>query len=155
MIIADTDFLSSFLKIERLHLIFSALNAKSITIAKAVLHELEHAPVQQVFLDALHSSEDTIIIQDVEDVSSENFGKGELESIALAKRMNALLLMDNRKAAQFAKEQGITVMSIPSFLLYCRINKILSNEELRTIISDLKEKDYYEFNQQVKQRLLQ
>jgi len=35
------------------------------------------------------------------------------------------------------------------------MNKIISNEELKTIISDLKEKDYYEFNQQVKQKLLQ
>jgi len=155
MIVADTDFLSSFLKIGKLQLIFKALKTKSIVITKAVLHELEQAPMHGAFLEALHSQENTIIIQEVENTLSEELGKGELESITLAKKTNALLLMDDRKAAQFAKQQGIIVISIPTFLLHCKTNNILSKEELKNIITELKQKDFYEFHKQIKQKLME
>ena len=119
-IVADTDFLSSFLKIEKLDLIFKALDIKSLTITQAVLSELEHAPRHSALLEALRSQENRIVVMEVKDVFSEDLGKGESESINLAKKTNALLLMEDRKAAQFAKMQGIKVMSIPTFLLFCK-----------------------------------
>ena len=65
MIIADTDFLSAFLKIDRLELIFQALETKEIVIAGAVLHEVEQAPVYNKLLDALQSKEQKIIVKKV------------------------------------------------------------------------------------------
>ncbi len=43
MIVIDADFLSSFLKIGRIDLIFKALQTETITITSGVLHELEQA----------------------------------------------------------------------------------------------------------------
>ena len=62
--------------------------------------------------------------------------------------------MNDRKAATFAKSRGITVMDIPIFLFHCKTSNNLSNKELTQIIKDLKEKDYYEFSAEVKERLL-
>lgn len=154
MIIADTDFLSAFLKIDRLNLIFDALETDEIVIARAVLHELEQAPTYSGWLEALHAQKHKIIVRDAELLESEDLGRGEMESISLAEKFKALLLMDDRKAAALAKSRGITVVDIPTFLLHCKSGNLLSLHELKQIIQDLKDKDYYEFTEEVKERLL-
>ena len=60
MIIADTDFLCSFLKIGRLELIFKVLETKEIVIAEAVFQEVQQAPVYSKLFDALQSKEQKI-----------------------------------------------------------------------------------------------
>ncbi len=154
MIVADADFLSAFLKIDRLELIFKALETKEIVIAGAVLHEVEQAPIYSKLLDALQSKDQKIIVKKVTPAESEDFGRGELESIFLVQQYNGLLLMNDRKATKFAESRGITVMDIPIFLLHCKTSNHLSNKELTQIIKDLKEKDYYEFAEEVKEKLL-
>ncbi len=154
MIIADTDFLSAFLKIDRLELIFKALETKEIIIAGAVLHEVEQAPVYNKLLGALQSKDQKIIVKKVTIPDSEDFGSGELESIALAEKFSGLLLMNDGKAAKYAESRGVTVIDIPIFLLHCKSSNYLSNKELIQIIEDLKEKDYYEFSTEVKEKLL-
>lgn len=154
MIVADADFLSAFLKIDRLGLVFKALNTKEIVIAGAVLHDIEQAPVYSKLLDALQSKDQKVIVKKVTSLKSESFGRGELESITLTQKYHGLLLMNDRKAAKYAESRGITVMDIPIFLLHCKTNNYISNKELTQIIKDLKEKDYYEFSTEVKERLL-
>ena len=62
--------------------------------------------------------------------------------------------MNDRKAAKYAENRGITVIDIPIFLFYCKTSNNLSNKELAQIIKDLKAKDYYEFSSEVKEKLL-
>lgn len=155
MIVADTDFLSAFLKINRLNLVFTALETSEIVITEAVLHELEQAPVYEKLLPVLHSEDKKIVVRKVKKIYSEDFGKGELESIALAKETNSLLLMDDRKAAKFAESEMITVMDIPIFLLHCKTSNFVSSKEIKEIIEQLKEKDYYEFSEDFKKILLE
>lgn len=155
MIIADADFLSAFLKINRLSLVFTALETQEIVIVRAVLHELEQAPVYEKLLQALRSEDEKIVVKNVRVIYSENFGKGELESITLAKETNSLLLMDDRKAVNFAGCEGITVMDVPTFLLHCKTSNFISSKEVKEIIEQLKEKDYYEFSEEVKKTLLE
>ncbi|MBS3128546.1 hypothetical protein J4410_05345 [Candidatus Woesearchaeota archaeon] len=153
MIITDTGFLSSFLKINMLPLIFKVCDTKEIVITPAVLHELEQAPIHQLFLAALQSKENKIKIVYIRDTLSENLGKGEKESIALAEKTKALLLIDDRKALQFAKQREITVMSIPTFLIHGKSKKCIDDSQMKKIIIDLEKKDYYTFNEEIKQYL--
>jgi predicted nucleic acid-binding protein len=155
LIVCDTGFLSSFLKIDRLDLLFTAFKTDSTFITDGVLRELKKAPVHSSFVEALRSSNNRIIVKSVVSVASDMFGCGELESIALAEKEDALLLIDDRKAAQFAKDKGVRVVSIPAFLLYCKVNSILSVGDLKRIIGDLKDRDYYEFSDDVKNKLLE
>ena len=155
MIITDTDFLSSFLKIGRLSLVFRAFGTNKIIITSGVLQELEQAPMRWELKEALQSEEHKIIVKEIGETLAEGFGRGEMESMALAAETNSLLLMDDRKAAQYAKQKGITVMGIAAFLLYCKTNKVISKEDLQIIITELKEKDYYQFNEEVRGKLLE
>ena len=154
MIVADTDFLSAFFKINRVGLIFTVFSTETITITEAVLHELENAPFYSRFLDFL-SKEKRIVAQKSELVeSSSELGAGELESMSLAERTNAILLMNDQKAVRIAEKRGIRVIDIPAFLLLCKKKKVISNEEIGKIIQDLKEKDKYEFSKEVLKAIL-
>ena len=153
MIVSDTDFLSSFIKIGKLDLVFNVFKTKEITITNAVYDELKKSPIFVMIQPYILSNK--IKVESIlTDESNENFGKGETESILLAKNKKAKLLMDDREAGRLAEGQGITVVDIPSFLFYCKENKILSSYDLNEIISQLKEKDYYEFEKEIKDELI-
>ncbi|MBI2145882.1 hypothetical protein HYU22_00905 [Candidatus Woesearchaeota archaeon] len=153
MAIADTDFLSSFIKIKRTNLIPKAFNTNKITIVSSVLHELEKAPFFDNILNLIDSK--ALEIKNIEgSISSEEFGAGEMESIALAEQTSDILLMSDQSATRYAEQKGVTVLDIPTFLLYCKKKKILSKIDIQEIIRELKEKDYYEFSDEVKQTLL-
>jgi len=154
-VVIDTDFLSSFFKIGKLNLVFKAFNVKEIFITKAVLQELEESNFYDEFLELLNLKENNIIVKKIERIeSSKDFGEGELESISLAKRTDSVLLMDDRDAGEFAKDKEVTVVNIPEFLIDCKERNIIFKEEIEQIIQDLKEKDYYEFTEEVKNLLL-
>ena len=153
MIIADTDFLSIFLKIERLSLIFTALEINELIITGAVLQEIKPAPVYGLFLEA--SKKHKIIVMNSKEKEVLDFWLGELESIALAKETNSILLMDDRRAARLAESKGVIVMSVPIFLLHCRINNILSRDEMKQIIKTMEEKDHYQLNSEIENKLVE
>ena len=155
-IVIDTDFLSSFFKIGQLNLIFKAFDVKEIFIVKAVLQELEESSFYDEFLELLSSEENKIMIREIERVEpSKDFGEGELESISLAKKTDSILLMSDRDAGELAKDKGVAIVNIPEFLLDCKKRNIISREEIKKIIKDLKEKDFYEFSEEVKDLLLE
>lgn len=155
MIVADADFLSSFLKIDALELVFKALGTDTITITSGVLTELEQAPFREKLHFWLTATDLKVVVEKIDEVYfSEDFGRGELESIYLAEQTNSLLLTNDRNAGILAERKGITVMDVTTFLAYCKNHYLLSKDELRKIINDLKEKDYYEFSEEVKNILL-
>ncbi|MFQ6121251.1 MAG: hypothetical protein ACE5KE_15350, partial [Methanosarcinales archaeon] len=59
---------------------------------------------------------------------------------------------ENKKCK--AEYEGVNVFNIPDFLLACKNIKLLSKKDIEEIIKDLKEKDYYEFKQNIKTRVL-
>jgi len=84
----------------------------------------------------------------------EYLGAGERESIALARDNTAKLLMNDRVARKYAEKIGVKVIGIPAFLFYCKEKKILNISQLKTLISNLKAKDFYEFDSQIIKALL-
>ena len=155
MIVSDTDFLSSFAKIDELKLVFRVFKTKEIVITESVHNELKEAPVFDLLLTYFSAKENKIIIKKVsaKDVP-ENLGTGERESITLAKDKRARLLMDDRDAGKYAEKVDVKVIDIPSFLFYCKEKKILNTSQLKTIISKLKSKDFYEFKSAVEKALV-
>ncbi len=133
MIISDTDFISSFAKIGEVDLVFEALKTKEITITRAVYDELKEVPVFEKLLPYISGGKKNKI--NIENVSAENIseklGRGENESIILAKSKNAKLLMDDREAGKYAEANGVDVIDIPAFLFYCKEKKILSVSDVK------------------------
>lgn len=169
MVILDTDFLSSFMKIGRLKLVLKALDAKHVIIPSTVYGELKGA----AFFNALTSSfafhegelsdERFILVKTVDAVEGEaNFseeeirtlGKGELGCFILAKRSGDTILIDDQRARAIAKEKGLHAVSIPTFLLFCKREHVIPLDGIKGIVEALKEKDYYELSEESRALLL-
>lgn len=155
MIVSDTDFLSSFVKINEVNLVFKVFKTKEIVITESVYDELKESPVFDLLLPYFSAKENKIIIKKISAKDSpEHLGAGERESIALAKENKAKLLMNDRIAGKYAEKIGVKVIDTPSFLFYCKEKKILNTSQLKTLISKLKAKDFYEFDNQIIEALL-
>ncbi len=155
MIVSDTDFLSSFAKIEELNLVFKVFKTKEIMITKAVNNELKDSPIFDFLVPYFSAKENKIVVKkaSAKDVP-ESLGIGERESISLAKESEAKLLMNDKVAGKYAEKVGIKVIDIPAFLFYCKEKKILDTSQLKTLISKLKAKDFYEFEKEVEKALI-
>ena len=168
MAILDTDFLSSFFKIGKLDLILRALNLEYVTVPSTVYEELKKAKFFDdivslfAFKEEELSHKKFILIKNVNlgvlaDFTEEEritLGKGELGCFVLGKNKE-LILIDDSKARTVAEKKNLKVVSVSSFLLYCKKNNIISVDELKQIIDDLKVKDYYEFTDEIKKILLE
>ena len=156
-IFLDTDFLSAFLKIERLSLVKDFYQVEFLFIPSAVYDELSVTSLGQALANLpwvhteappsgwnLQSSSDTTL-----------FGDGELQAIALARQCDqALILSNDSSALRLADRLGLDAVNIPDFLLSCKTTGFLGRAELQKLIRDLQEKDHYGFRQEVLERLL-
>jgi predicted nucleic acid-binding protein len=159
-VILDTDFLSSFLKINRCHLIRTFYRVDQAFIPAAVHRELARTDLLKHLL-AIHwisvlsvePPPDETLLQDT---TFQTLGPGERVCITLARTLpNAVLLMSDNKARQFAQSVGVNVINIPAFLLACRETGLVEPEQMLRIIQDLKDKDYYKFKPSVRDLLLE
>lgn len=151
-IICDTDFLSSFLKIERLELVRDLFKAKNLYIPVAVLKEVAKTNLITALLD-----KEWVKVKNVSDADFKkmkkskeftNLGSGEKECFALCKRFkNSVLLISDNKARKVANKNEIVTLNISAFLLSCKEMGILESNDVTSIIRDLREKDYYEFSE--------
>ena len=154
MIIADADFLSSFVKIKKIDLILKAFNVNKVIIPNDVLRELEKAPFFDVVVELIESKKIEVKNVNIK-AASDELGIGEEACMTLAKQTGGTLLISDQSAMKHAGQRGITVLDVPAFLLYCKKKNILSKKDLLEVMRELKEKDYYGFSEEVKQWLLQ
>ena len=83
-------------------------------------------------------------------------GSGEQACILLARTLpDAVLLMSDNKARQFARSLGVTVINIPAFLLACKMAGLLNPDQIAQIVKDLKTRDYYELRAEIRDALLE
>lgn len=160
-VILDTDFLSSFIKIDRLELIKRFFKVRYLIITTQVYDELRISDffpkVAKVFVfDRGKLSEDGFILVKVsEEIKDKKLGSGEKSAIKMAQRMkDSVLLMDDKLARKRAEILGIEVYSIPTFLNACKEKGIISKKEICDVIKNLKKRDHYEFNEDIKQQLI-
>ncbi|RLI92669.1 MAG: hypothetical protein DRO89_01685 [Candidatus Altiarchaeales archaeon] len=149
MIILDTDFLSSFLKIDKLDLVRNFFG-EDLYIPISVLKEISQTELIKKLIEKKYVK---VISMKEEDVKGKAvLGRGEIECISLASE-NDILLMDDRKAGKIAMENNVKVVNIPGFLLSLKRSNYLSQNQLNKIIDDLKEKDCYFFTKSDEKKL--
>ena len=152
IIICDTDFLSSFLKIKRLELVRYLFKAKNLYIPVAVLSEVAKTNLITDLLDKKWVKVENVSDADFKKVKQNkeftNLGSGEKECFALCKRFkNSVLLISDNKARRIANKNGMVTLNISAFLLSCKEMGILESDDIANIIHDLRAKDYYEFSE--------
>lgn len=54
------------------------------------------------------------------------FGAGEAEAIALALHLHALLLINERRAAEYAANLGVAIVSVPAVIIALRAQDVIS-----------------------------
>jgi predicted nucleic acid-binding protein len=158
-VILDTDFLSSFLKIEQCDLIRALYTDARVTIPLAVYRELAATDLLRILL-----SLDWIKVEPAELLPDEalrqntvfqNLGAGEQTCLLLARQLpDSMLLISDNKARQFARTLGLTTVNIPAFLLACKLAGLVNPVQMARIVEDLKNKDFYEFKPEVREGLL-
>ena len=160
MIIVDTGFISSLFKINRLELVKRHFKAKYVVIPHAVFEELSKTVFFAELIQFIAVNEDSldekhwILVKKAEiEIDEEKLGSGEKEAISLAKKHNALLLIDDRTARSVAKSENVMTATLPEFLLDCKDARSLSKDDISIIIGLLEEKDFYKFKKEVLIRL--
>ena len=159
-VILDTDFLSSFLKVDRCDLIRQLYQVEQAIIPTAVHRELAQTTLLPQLL-AIPWITVTTEIPAIDEMLAQDsvfqaLGSGEQECILLARALpDAVLLMSDNKARQFARSQGVIVANIPAFLLACKMAALVSPEQMVQIINDLKTQDYYAFRPEIRRVLLE
>jgi predicted nucleic acid-binding protein len=129
-VILDTDLLSSFLKIGRCDLIRTLYQCEQAIIPAAVHRELAQTDlltqplaISWIRVSPVEPSADETLFQDS---VFQALGAGEQACILLARTVpDAVLLVSDNKARQFARSVGLTVVNIPAFLLACKIATVL------------------------------
>ena len=144
VVISDSSTLIALLNIDKLYLIFELF--KSIIITKAVYQEVTeqlkidneiNTLISQNKIEVKNSSHNelfTIIIKELD--------LGESESIALAKELNCLLIIDEKKGRSIAQSLGIDIVGLIGILLKLIKLKKLTKDEALEIIDSLQKKDF-------------
>ena len=159
MLISDTDFLSSFIKIGKVELVRDFYQVERIYITPGVYHELAQANLDR-WLDGIDWVEEkrasrTACEHLQAKYESVSLGIGETEAIVLCKSIpDSLLLISDNKARRIAEREEVACVDIPGFLLACKITAFLTRNEISEIIVQLKERDHYGFNDAVRRTLL-
>lgn len=158
-VVIDADFLSAFLKIERLPLIVQFYQIDEIVLAPAVYREVAQTtllPALSVLKWIRIETPPIAALDRLRRLSEYNqLGAGEQESIALTlNRAEASLLCNDNRARRFAQGMGIEVVNIAAFLLAAKISRLIELNDLQIIIAELGRLDHYRFRADVLAQLL-
>lgn len=160
-VVVDSDFLSSFLKIEALDTVREYFRAERLLLPQAVFRELAVTTLlSQVvgaeWIELREVSSD--MLEDAAHTAPPDFGglgAGEREAIALAHRLDrAILLMNDKKALRCATALGIHTVNVPAFLLLYRSLGSEAGSRVRSLVEALEEKDHYGFPPDIRHRLM-
>lgn len=79
-------------------------------------------------------------------------GIGELSIIASGK--GKIVFIEDRKAEETAKGEGLLVFNLPELLLACKHKGLVSKAEMKQITEELRNKDKYLFKEGIEEELL-
>ncbi|PKP54388.1 MAG: hypothetical protein CVT90_01530 [Candidatus Altiarchaeales archaeon HGW-Altiarchaeales-3] len=149
MIIFDTDILSCFGKIRKVHLLKKVFSGKFI-ISHSVYNELQKAKnmgfewVDDIFaaVDMISLTEKEIV--DYKEIISKetSIHPGEIESIILCKHRDCLFVTDDKRAKNYCDKKAINYFDLHDILRHLFRSGTLSRDETIHIINEIEEKDH-------------
>ena len=151
MILADTNMLSTFLKVGRLKLLSDVFNAKALNVSPNVKKELKAGIGQGIH--GLEGASDclkagTILVlettsreKELADGMPQSFGRGERDSLAICKERKVAFLTNERKVVNYCGKNGIECFDLYDILSSLWKLKILTKAEVRLLIGEIEAED--------------
>jgi predicted nucleic acid-binding protein len=148
IVLADTDILSAFAKVNAMKLIKKLF--EELKISPSIYEELMRAKrAGYSFVDNIFQNTEIILLSEMEFNSfrnllenEKNMHEGECQLIALCRSRNGFLLTNDRYVKNYCKENGIEFLDMEEILRAMKLKKILNHEELRKLIEDIEKKDH-------------
>jgi len=161
MAIFDTDVLSMFAKIDAVDLLKDLFGEKAIITPK-IKDEIS-VPLEYGYtfpLKVISTIESVPLSNDVLEEygrlqKSLSLGKGELEAIAYCKVEKCIFVTNDIKAREFAKSEGVSVISLQAVLRALWKAKIKSKEEVRQILERIKAADNLAVSREVEKKIFE
>ncbi|MDE0636109.1 MAG: hypothetical protein OXI43_09720 [Candidatus Poribacteria bacterium] len=155
MVFIDTDILSIFSKIQRLPLLFAVFEQDVLNIAAAVENEIKVGVAKGFpFANTIMELQTQGRIQTYYPITEdENFmvslpdtlDKGERESMAICKRLIALLASNERRVMHHCQANGIHCTNLNEILRALWELRILPMSDVRMVVTEIEVKDSLKF----------
>ena len=161
MIVFDTDILSMFAKIDAVDLLKRLFDEKAVITPKirdeiSVPMEYGYTFPLKVILTIKTVPLSNQALEEYERFRENlSLGKGELESIAYCKIERGIFATNDIKAREFAKSEGVSVISLQAILKALWKKKIKSKDEIKQILERIKEADNLAVSRKVEREIFE
>lgn len=144
IIIADSSTLITLLDTNNFSFLFELFNKIIITdeVYREITCRFQHKQKIDEYL-CLNSLElQSIEHQELYEMLVVRLDKGEAESIALAKKLELSLIIDERKGRNIAKSLGINIIGLVGLILKLMEKNIISKERAVTIVDEVEANNF-------------
>jgi predicted nucleic acid-binding protein len=144
IVVSDSTTLISLINIERFELLFKFTH--NIIITPSVYKEVSvQKPAKRILDEYISFSKVTVLqVDNLKKVKELliRLDLGESESIVLAEERNLPLVIDEKKGKKIALSFGLDAIGLVGILLVYKKKKYLLNDEIITIVNELREVDF-------------
>ncbi|MCE2399760.1 hypothetical protein J4G08_02605 [Candidatus Poribacteria bacterium] len=155
MVFVDTDVLSIFAKIQRLSLLFAVFHQDQLNIATAVENEIKiasskgfhfaHEIIELNTQGQIRTHRTTSADQKFMRSLPQTLDAGERESMALCKRLKAILVSNERRVMHHCGANRIDCINLAQILRTLWKLNILTQTDVRQVITEIETKDNLKF----------
>lgn len=151
MTLADNNILSTFARIGRLQLLFDLFKPEPLGVTPAVFAGLQTgvergAMFLEVVLQRIESGELHLVALTPEEVLSlgslpASLGAGERESVAVCRARRYVLLTNDKRARNFSRGEGVTVLDLGGVLRALWECGLQSKQQVKRLIQEIETKE--------------
>lgn len=158
MVLADTNILSTFAKIEALPLCMQLFVPEGLGMVPAVYEELHQGVDKgyvalQAAIALIQQRRIELVVPNTEEALSKStlpasFDAGERETIAVAKARGAGILTNERLVKNWCQRAGILYWDLPGILRAFWRTQLLTQDQVRSLVQQIEAKDRLVFKDQ-------
>jgi len=144
IIIADSSTLITLLDTDNFPLLFELFEEIIITdeVYSEITYKFNHKKTIQYYLSTNKLQLQSIEDQEIYEMLIKRLDRGESQSIALAKKLELPLIIDERKGRNIAKELGIKIIGLIGIILKLMEKNIISKDRAIEIVQQVEENDF-------------
>jgi len=144
IIIADSSTLITLLDTDNFPLLFELFEEIIITdeVYSEITYKFNHKKTIQYYLSTNKLQLQSIEDQELYEMLIKRLDRGESQSIALAKKLELPLIIDERKGRNIAKELGIKIIGLIGIILKLMEKNIISKDRAIEIVQQVEENDF-------------